>query len=212
LIWVLAVPSSGTSCVAGLLYYLGVNMGQVDNEANRNRGYKMFEDIAIGMFSFSPNSQLDRLLNQRIRLREYCHYRAHVDPPGPIGVKTLPTAWAQDRDPASLPVVVVDVRRPLKDSIDADQARMASRPLRDAKARPGTVFEHWGRASGVAAMDVARDQLLSIIPAAVTLDYYEVLEKPMAAIDALCTGLGLNPDGEQIDDALHHVKPKMRTV
>jgi hypothetical protein len=212
LIWVVAVPSSGTSCVAGILHHLGVNMGKVENEANHNRGYQMFEDVNVGMFAFVPNSPLDRLLNQRIRLREYCHFRAHSDPAGPIGVKTLPTAWAYDDDPASLPVKLIDVRRPLEDSINADQERMASRPLRDRQAVPAQVFEHWNRAGGVAGLSVARDQLLSIIQPKLTLEYYEVLANPSVAITEICGAFGLEPTDQQYDDAMRFVQPKMRTV
>jgi hypothetical protein len=212
LIWIPAVPSSGTSCVAGILHHLGVDMGKVHDEQNFNRGYQMFEDLDVGLFAYIPNSDLDRLLNQRVRFAEYCNFRLAESPPGRIGVKALPTAWIWCDDPKRLPVDVLNVTRPLKDAVDADQKRMSNRPNRVADAQPATAFEHLKRAGGLTSMDVARDMLLSIHPPKLTLEFYDVLAEPLAAIESICGAFDLQPTDEQIDDALRFVKPKPRTV
>ena len=208
LIWVPAVPSSGTSCVSGILHHLGVNMGKVDDPQNFSRGYQMFEDLDVGLFAYIPNSDQDRLLNQKVRMEQYCNYRIAESPPGRIGVKALPTAWAYCREPERLPVDVLDVRRPLQESIDADQRRMANRPLRDPGSVPRRVEDHWSRASGVAAMSVARDQLVAMHPPKLTLEFHAVLENPAQAVMEICGAFELEPTDEQMDTAVRSVKPK----
>jgi hypothetical protein len=208
LIWIPAVPSTGTSCVAGLLQHLGVNMGNVRNEENRNRGYEMFEDLDVGRFAYIPNSDLDRLMSQRVRFKDYCNYRIAESPPGRIGVKALPTAWIYCREPKLLPVDVLDVRRDLEVSVTRDQERMSQRPMRDEEAQPLPVLEHLKRAGGLASMWLARDMLLSIHPPKLTLQFDEVREGPMTAIEAICESFHLEPSDKQIDEALRFVQPK----
>ena len=212
LIWVPAVPSSGTSCVAGILHHLGVNMGNVRNEQNRNRGYEMFEDLDVGHYAYIPNSELDRLLSQKVRFDHYCNFRIAESPPGRIGVKALPTAWMYSSDPKHLPVEILDVRRPLEDSVNADQERMANRPKRLEDAQPATAFDHITRAGGLTSMWLARDMLLSIHEPKLTLEYYDVLDDPPTAIRIICEAFDLQPTDGQLDDALRFVRPKKRTA
>jgi hypothetical protein len=212
-IWVLAVPSSGTSCIAGVLHHLGVDMG-VSPGVNERRGYQMFEDIEAGFYAFAPTSPLDKLLNQRLNIREYLSYRFYKNPRGRIGMKALPTSFLYDsmKDPASLQVEILDVRRPLEDSIIADQNRMAQRPMRSTEEMPATVFQHCNRAGGLAAMWTARDFLLKLHPAKLTVQFYEFLEQPRLWMDRIIEIFDLEPTDEQMAEAMHFVKPKMRTV
>ena len=206
LIWIPAVPSSGTSLIAGVLHALGVNMGNVGS-VNQRRGYAMYEDLDMGFFTFSPNAPLDSLVNQRIRLREYINYRFHKED-GPVGVKTLPTAWIYDKDPASLPVKTVEVHRPTEDAQRADQERMASRPDRDPAELPATAFQHMNRYGGVAAMAWARDQLRQFIEPSAVVDFYAFLDDPQAEMEKLCAALELAPSPRQVMAAMLLVEPE----
>jgi hypothetical protein len=212
-IWIPAVPSSGTSVVAGVLAHLGVDMGETKT-MNNARGYAMFEDIEVQMFVFSPNAPLDRLMNQRIRFRDYLNFRMWKNPTGRLGVKALATAWIWDEflDPASLPVETLDVRRPVEDSIVADQERMAARTDRDPEELPATVWQHVGRSAGNAANWAAREMLYKFHPPKYSLEFYDLLKDPLKHIEGICGAFGLEPSDEQIDAALHFVKPQMRTV
>lgn len=212
-IWIPAVPSSGTSVVAGILAHLGVDMG-VTQTMNQTRGYSMFEDIEVQMFVWQPNAPLDRLLNQRHRFRQYLNYRLWKNPTGRLGVKALATAWIWDDflDPASLPVETLDVRRPVEDSLISDQERMAARIERNAEELPATVWEHVGRGSGLAGNWVAREMIYKFHPPRYSLDFYDLLEHPLKHIEGIAGAFELEPSDEQIDSALHFVKPKMRTV
>ena len=208
LIWVPAVPSSGTSCISGILHHLGVNMGKIDDPENFNRGYQMYEDVDVGLFAYIPNSDSDRMLKQAVRFDQYCNYRISESPPGPIGAKVLPTAWAYCQDPTRLPVDILSVERPIEDVLNADQERMADRPRRKPGATPATIQEHWNRASGTAAMWLARNQLIAMHPPKLTLQFYDVLEDPQAAVDAICEAFGLTPTDEQLSEAVRSVKRK----
>ena len=61
-------------------------------------------------------------------------------------------------------------------------------------------------------MWLARNMMLSIHEPKLTLEYYDVLADPPAAIESICEAFDLQPTEEQIDDALRFVKPKKRTA
>jgi hypothetical protein len=216
LIWIPAVPSSGTSCVAGILEALGVDMGAAPDYESRRRGYRMVEDIEVGMFTFTPNAPLDSLLNQRVRLREYINYRffraKRSGFEGRIGVKALATSWLYDLDPASLPVDVLDVHRPLEEAIVADTRRMAGRKERDPNEDDATAFQHMNRAGGVAANWLAKLMLFDIHPPKLSVDFAMTVANPEKAVQAIVEAFDLEPTERQVEDAVRTVEPGRKSL
>lgn len=166
----------------------------------------MYEDLDVGLFTFSPNAPLDSLVNQRIRLREYINYRFYKDD-GPVGVKTLPTAWIYDDDPATLPVETVEVHRPLGEALKADQDRMATRHDRKEDEIAATAFQHMNRYGGVAAMEWARDRLRQFIEPKVQIDFYDFLDDPQPVMQELCEAFELEPSTRQVTQAMLLIEP-----
>lgn len=196
-----AVPSSGTSMVAGVLYHLGVNMGNWNNKGAARRGYMMFEDADIGMFSYQPRGPLDKLINMRIRFREYLNYRFHRHD-GILGVKTLPTVWLWDPNPGDWPIEVLDVRRPLEESLVKDAVRLAERERRDPSAGVATAWQTMNRVGGVASMWWTREMLLKFHPAQLTVDYDEFRDDPPAHIERINEVFDLKANDAQMTAAL----------
>jgi hypothetical protein len=201
-----AVPSSGTSMVAGVLHHLGVHMGNVHSERwTRLRGYEQFEDLDIGMFTWRQNGPMDHLVNQRIRFREYMNYRFATQA-GRLGVKTLPTIWMSDGHVEQWPIDILDVRRPLQTALDKDIERMATRPEREPGKEPFTAWESMARYGGVASMAWARDALLKFHPPRLTVDYDEFRANPPVHIEKIVEVFGLEPTDRQMTEALLSVR------
>jgi hypothetical protein len=102
LIVIPAVPSSGTSALAGVLYHLGVDMGSFSLEQQENtRGYEMFEDKGIALFCaryedrFQPMQP--HLLGTKCRWRHYVNHRL-IESKGPIGCKLPAVLMLHDDD------------------------------------------------------------------------------------------------------------------
>jgi hypothetical protein len=93
--------------------------------------------------------------------------------------------------------------------LNADQERMADRPNRKQGSVPQTIQQHWNRASGAAAMWLARNQLIAMHPPKLTLQFYDVLENPQAAVEMICEAFELEPSPEQLSEAVRFVKPKV---
>ena len=182
LIWIPAVPSSGTSCVAGILRALGVDMGITRKETSR--GYEMVEDVELSFFTFNQHSELDSLLKQRINFRDYLQFRffkARDRPTERLGVKALASAWMLDQDPLSLPVDILDVDRPLPEVLMSDQRRVAGAAQRNG-TEPLSPYRHIARAGGVAAQWMAKLQLYSMLPPKLSISYESVLRNPEEAV------------------------------
>jgi queuine/archaeosine tRNA-ribosyltransferase len=99
LIVIPAVPSSGTSALAGVLHHLGVDMGAYSLEDSMSkRGYEMFEDGDINLFCSRIESDKiplgPKLLTTRCRWRHYVNHRLITsEKDNLIGCK-LPTSCA----------------------------------------------------------------------------------------------------------------------
>lgn len=224
LIYIPAVPSSGTSLVAGMLANLGVDMGVYNSGGElAQRGYPMYEDEQL--FRFAVDLQDDRFaedLTGRLvfRFRDYLNWRMIQNTSSPVGVKAIATAWMTDRLPNLLPLAVVDVRRDLAKSVASDRRYVQRRAERGLQPKywverdmsQPTAWERYfaARAGTVAKCYSARESLLRIHPAAVTLEYEQVLENPETAIRQLIEGLQLSPSEDGLDRARRIVNPRMR--
>lgn len=185
---------------------MGVDMGSVDNKPNWSRGYQMFEDVNVGMFSFSPNSPQDKLIRDHLRLREYINFRFHTNKEGRVGVKATAIQWIRDPDIMSLPVQIVDISRDLEEAIIADTERYASRHTRDASQPPQTPYQHCNRAAGVAACWEAKQLLYKAIKPEISFSFNEFKADPPTHIEKLVEVLGLEPTDRQMTAALLSVQ------
>lgn len=108
LIFVLGTPSGGTSCVAGILHHLGVDMGNPLPEPGV-RGYVTHEDRDVSDFIEERDGAEPAMIRQRLDLRAYLAHRRELQPSGRLGVKGSALWWLDDTDPASLPLDIVRV-------------------------------------------------------------------------------------------------------
>jgi len=204
-----AVPSSGTSMVAGVLHHLGVNMGNCESARwTKMRGYEQYEDLDVGQFTYKVNGPMDHLVNQRIRFLHYLNYR-YATQKGRLGVKTLPTIWMGDEHPERWPVDILDVRRPLLTSLERDMERMALRIEREPGATPFTAWESLARFGGLASMYWAREALLKFHPAKLTVDYDEFRSNAPGHIEQIVEVFELEPTDYQMTAALLSVQPRV---
>ena len=204
-----AVPSSGTSCVAGILHHLGVNMGNVNNRVTtkhtKQRGYEQYEDVDTAMFTSEVNGLIDHLINQKIRFLHYLNYRYLLNPEGRLGVKTLPTIWMHTNHPEAWPIDILDVRRPLGMVLERDAERLARSPERTG-AEPPPAFQVMNRYAGVAAMHWARERLIQIHPPKLTVPYEELLEDAPTWIERIVKVFELEVNDRQMTTALLSVR------
>ena len=176
MIFVPAVPSSGTSMVAGVLHHLGVNMGNcISQKWTTRRGYEQYEDLDSSLFTWKANGPQDHLINQRMRFLDYLNYR-YMTQKGRLGAKIIPTVWMYNQRVEAWPIDILDVRRPLEIMLEKDINRLATRPERTPDWVPSTSVEAMGRYSGVAAMHWARERLIDFIPAKLTVEYEDFRE------------------------------------
>lgn len=212
LIFIPAVPSSGTSALAAVLMMLGVDMGRFGMELAPPRGYTTYEDKDVSLFRWEIEGPQDRLMRMRMRFRDYINYRFVRTPEGPVGAKGLPLYWLQESDPVTLPLVTVDIRRPLEDAIVADVRTLLTAPERDPESRYRSAYDHASRAGGIASCYLGKLLMFEVFPPVASIDYYELLESPEKNVMRLIEALGLEPNEQQVRDAIRVVRPEARHV
>lgn len=203
-LYVTGTPSGGTSCLAGVLHQLGVNLGRWHDGAGQ-RGYTTFEDQDATGFRVDPSgSAAPHQLRLRFRLADYVRHRKALDPYGRLGLKG--PAFHPLREPLrGLQVVVVE--RPLADSIESDLR--IHRQIRIAKNRPSmTPIEECERASEIAAAWAAARRLDAVL----RIPFYGLLEQPLPTLQLLVSTLKLDPSPGMIDAALEFIDPEKRHV
>jgi len=206
MIFVPAVPSSGTSMVAGVLHHLGVNMGNcASNRLAKRRGYEQFEDLDVSMFGWKPDGSGDSLMGQRFRFLEYMNYR-YMTQEGRLGVKSLPTVWMYNQRVEAWPIDVLDVRRPLMTALEKDINRLATRKERTPEWTPFTGPQVMARYGGVAAMHWARERLIEFHPPKLTVEYDEFRKDAPTWIEKIVEVFELNVNDFQMTSALLSVK------
>jgi hypothetical protein len=211
-IYIPAVPTSGTSSVAGILHMLGVDMGNIALEHSAQRDYATFEDLDFNFFKFEPNGQENRLIRMDARFRDYLNYRLHKEKNGRVGVKVPPTYWMSDHDPLSLPLDILDVRRPVEDSIISDMKKILHEPTvnKDAADKSPPYYCH--RAGGMAYAWLSKLMLYEMHPPKLSIHFYELLEDPAGHIEKIIEAFDLEPTDEQIKVATMFVRPEKRSM
>jgi hypothetical protein len=216
IIWIPAVPASGTSCAAGILRELGVDMGKTNPPSWMiARGYPMWEDPDMALFGALWNDKgmkLEVVSQRHVRLREYINYRFIQNPGHRCGFKAPAHFWADDPEPEKLPVELLDVHRPLEDSIQADWRTNQTRCERRPDLPPPSEEEARLRAGSLAMCMMAKMQLFKKIEPTYRMMFYELLENPKPFVDDLIDAFRLEPTPDQVKAAIESVNPRMRHV
>lgn len=186
IIWVVGTPNGGTSCIAGMLYHLGVDMGQV-SEAPTTREYPVFEDQRLRRHSAK-------------RFREYIGMRLVEADGKRAGVKCCSWFWMEDPHPETLPLDVVAIHRPLEHSIRSS-LRRNSAPNKTLAAQKAIVK----RAGDIGRAWVAKELLLDIHRPVISLKFQQVLDDPVRTAQMLDSKLRLDARGSQIKAAYNFV-------
>lgn len=225
-IYVLGTPSGGTSCVAGILHHLGVDMGDVPPPGAHRRPYPTFEDRRCARFKAEPTEAQKFIMQGGGRdFRAYLEMRlVEAKKRGTIpGVKIGSAYWLGDPDPASLPVTIVKVDRPLEDSIRSDWRYQQAEYTIDTRD-PDRLLDDQRilRAAQMAGYWMAKERLCEMVEPTVTVDFYKLLAYSRKASETLvheiAFTLGLEGAaaagefGERASRACDFVNPEMRNV
>lgn len=202
-LWVVGTPNGGTSAVAGVLFHLGVDMG--NPPASPPRTYPTFEDARIGNF---------RMEDGRYDFRGYLEKRIAAAGPGTIpGVKVSSLFWTWYRFPLTLPVVPIFVDRPLELSIRSSHrlweeeraARLESKiyPEVFLAETAGHIGQLWSAKERLRLLCYKRR-----FPY-VGVNFEELLGRPGEVVRYLVGRLGLPATGEDIANATDFVNPRL---
>lgn len=192
MILVLGVPSGGTSCMAGVLRRLGVDMGVLDGP--RPRPYDThecslcYQEVVHPVWpGLMPNQEPCCMVT---RFRQYIARR-----PPTAGVKVNELVWMGHCPAvADLGLKVIEITRPLDDC------------LRSVARYAGTGVEVSAR-MGVMAM--ARDVFRARVAPEISVAFPALLRKPELWVGRVAAAAGLSPSGEQVASAVRFVNPAL---
>jgi hypothetical protein len=205
-----AVPSSGTSALAGVLHHLGVYMGNIDREkALQGRGYEMFEDTNAWKWCALQHQvegeYLGRLSRTAFRLRSYVNHRLLYDPPGPVGAKIPGVMCNYDPDLPSLDVVTLNVHREFEQCVVSDRKTLVRQGKYEAiKDNIDQILAfNRMRAGDLGACVAAKLELFTYHDPIVNLTFTELVEKKEEMVPKIAETLGLEPSDEQLEAAIN---------
>lgn len=208
---VVGLHSSGSSCMAGVLYHLGLHMGNRligywGDDPETNCGFEavglaqiLREAMALPSTCMRvPEEHLYQRLSPFIRekIREAQAKQTIAGGKHPLLCRSGETLMRICGD--DLRVVHID--RPLQDSInslirregantDPEKLEAHQRWLHDGK------YDFVSRASHV-----------------LTVQYYDLLSDPEKEVQRVCEFLEINPDTHQVSKAIRYVKPEYQHV
>ena len=209
LILIPAVPSSGTSALAGVLHHLGVDMGNVNNKKPFTmRGYDMYEDDDISKYCFRPNREPDvfigKLTATVLRFRPYINYRLY-NAKGPVGAKIPAVLCMYDPDPATLPIVTLNVHRPFEQAIASDRRTMLKQgryePIKDDIDR--IIATNRMRASDMGTCFAAKMDLFIYHEPVANMTFDELVKDKEEMVPKIAESLGLEPTEQQLQTAIN---------
>jgi len=203
-----AMPSSGTSALAGVLHYLGVNMGNCNEEdQTEKRGYEMFEDDDTWRYASRPNRDADRwegkLTGTILRIRGYVNYRLWKDE-GPVGAKIPAVLCMYDREIETLPILTLNVHRPFEQSVMSDRRTM----VKQGKYKPiqGDIDKILAanrmRASDMGTCYVAKMDLFSHHEPIVNVTFDELISQREEMVHGIADTIDIGSTEEQIQSAI----------
>lgn len=177
---VLGVPRGGTSAVAGVLYHLGVDMGDL---RQNNGSYCSFEDKNA---VFLNKKQKPTRTHEG--LQNYIDKRLAGS--NPAGAKLFVGDLLQSQRPTN--TFVLKVVRPIEDSIKSD---ISKNPNANCTEVVDGIIQRLTTAASEA----------NCVEADYTLEYDKLVENPAREIVALVKAAGLNPTREQLQKGIDFV-------
>lgn len=219
LILIPAVPSSGTSALAGVLHHLGVNMGAIDGDGSlKKRGYEMYEDTDVWKFcavmqkDHPFHESVGKLSRTALRLRSYINYRFMNDPPGPIGAKIPAVLCLYDPDVPSLPIITLDVWRLFERCLVSDQKIMMNMGRFEKIKDSWEAVCHFRklRAGDLGACVEAKMNLFNYHTPIFQIQFDDLVAKSEECVNNLVEKLnneGIYPTDEQVESAIKFIDP-----
>lgn len=209
---VFGLHSSGSSCLAGVLYHLGLHLGNnlvgyYGKDPDKNCGFeaKGLMDLCEAAIPFPATeykqargkiwSSLQKWINTRRR-------EAHAKGTLPAG--KYPMLCRMGNQLHSLcgdKLLVVHINRPFEESVE-------SLVKRSKNGNPDQIRKHQ------AWLEEGKQQLLAKLPEGqkITVEYADLLEDPAREIQRLVAFLGVHPSEDQLNKARDWVKPEKRHV
>jgi len=204
-----AVPSSGTSALAGVLHHLGVYMGTLDSEkAHEKRGYDMFEDMDTWKFASTLNAgeklSEGKLSRSSFRLRAYINHRLIYDPPGPSGAKIPAVFCVYDPEPKDLDIITLNVQRQFETCLASDRSIMIKAGKYD------DIMDDWIkvasfnrlRAGDLGACVAGKMEIFQHHEPVVNVTFDELIANKEEVVPSMVETLGLEPTDEQVKEAI----------
>jgi hypothetical protein len=213
LIVVLGTCSGGTSCVAGILHHLGVNMGRVSLDPSKARGYAQYEDADLNRFkqlrNQGPRPGGGWTVNQYLfDWQGYQRHREQSRDDRPIGVKCSGGDVLTYRHHPYVRegVRVVRVTRSLDTVVAKETDRWARLHLGRLKGEE-LDYAITERAGYAAKTWMATELVCREIPPVATVLYESALQTTEAVVRDLAKKLGMKPSAEQVAAAVGSVRP-----
>jgi len=206
---VIGLHSSGSSATAGVLYWLGVHMGNkftgyYGNNPDRNCGFEAVElrNICERAIPFPATERAwgrQKLYN---RLKNWINQkRREAGTRGAIAGGKYPQLCQmgpQLRNICGDSLRIIHIDRPIDDSVASLVKRAPNRPPENIRAH-----QLW-LAAGKQELLASADHL--------TVQYYDLIAQPEREVDRIIEHLKLKPSDDQRARAIAYIKPHLRHV
>jgi hypothetical protein len=170
----------------------------------KRRGYKMYEDDDMGQFQEYhdlPVHRVGKILAYGFHIRRYIDYR--LSKPGEFKGAKMPAVWCiGDRDLGSLPIVTLDVTRPLETSLKADMDTWHKKNPGKYDGRADLLTTHMVlRSTDIAACHVAKNRLFEYHKPIFTTTFDDLIAERVEKVEEIVHVLGLSPEPRQVENA-----------
>ncbi len=202
-----AVPSSGTSALAGVFSKLGIDMGSHrEKQAKKLRGYKMYEDAYMYDYQVNPDpltAKSGKITATKFHIREYLEFR--LKQPGKFKGAKLPAVWCIGHSClSSLPILAVDIIRPLEVSMEADMENWRRMHPGKYDGEPHFMIAHEIlRGADMGSCHAAKKILFRHCPPVISMTFDNLLKHKEEIVHGIVETLKLPSDEKQIKDAIN---------
>ena len=208
---ILGIHSSGTSATAGLLWHLGVDLGDklvgyYGSRPGKNCGYEAIGLVGVVRKAVkwpeTHHNMSDNIMKTALR-RWYMHRQRTTAKNGklPGGKHPLMCAMSKAfRDVCGDSLKVVHVNRPLEESIES----FVKRESRKYPADQLEAHQRW--------LHLQKEEFLLEYPNHLTVEYSDLLSEPQEQAERVIEYLGLAPSEEQLKAAIRSVRPEKRHI
>lgn len=205
---VIGLHRSGSSCLAGVLHKLGVHLGDDLGGYEKTGGFEAASLARICEQAYPFPSTSQRMENNELmpHLRWFIkELRAEATMMNTIAGGKYPTLCAMGNQllEACDDLRVIHINRPLEDSIRSLEHRLRQSP------QPKT--DKIGKAEAVQRWLWEHKQVFLSQVEHLTIEYGDLLRSPRTEINRIVDYLGISPSDEQIEQAVAHVRPDLKT-